>query len=200
MTQRRDGEWIDHGVVETVYESWWVSLTLDDVERPDGSRVRHEVIRGPDSAGMVVVSPTLGMLLIWRHRFMPDTWGWEIPAGAIDAGESPMSAAVRECHEETGWRVVGDVSHLSTHHPTCGLVNQTFHLFLTTEAEFDGAPTDVNEAARVEWRALADVAADLRSGAISDGFTSLAVALALGATGNGDLLTRPDIAGPHGDD
>lgn len=196
MTARLPGEWIDHGTIETVYESWWVSLTLDDVERPDGSRVRHEVIRGLDAAGIVVVSPERGLLMIWRHRFLPDTWGWEIPAGAIEAGEDPAQAARRECHEETGWQVRGEVHHLSTHHPTCGLVQQTFHAYLALDAEPDGDPTDVNEAARVEWRSLADVAADLRSGVISDGFSALAVTMALAATGQGHLLVRDGLGSP----
>jgi 8-oxo-dGDP phosphatase len=77
----------------------------------------------------VVVQPDRGVLMIWRHRFMPDTWGWEIPGGAIDEGESPEDAARRECLEETGWSVTGPMVHLSTHHPSVGLVNQTFHVF-----------------------------------------------------------------------
>jgi 8-oxo-dGTP pyrophosphatase MutT (NUDIX family) len=190
MVERQPGEWITHSTIRTVYESWWLTLRLDDVERPDGSHTEHEVVRGPDAAGMVVVDPDRGVLMIWRHRFMPDTWGWEVPGGALDAGETAEQAAIRECLEETGWRVVGAVTHLSTHHPSVGLVHQTFDLFFTDEVEFDGPPADVNEAARVEWRSFEQVAADLRSGVISDAFSQLGVALALGATGRGELLAR----------
>ena len=38
---------------------------------------------------------------------MPDTWGWEIPGGALEPNEDPEVAARRECFEETGWRVIG---------------------------------------------------------------------------------------------
>jgi 8-oxo-dGTP pyrophosphatase MutT (NUDIX family) len=27
--------------------------------------------------------------MIWRHRFITDTWGWEVPAGWADDGEEP---------------------------------------------------------------------------------------------------------------
>ncbi len=47
--------------------------------------------------------PARGVLLLWRHRFITDTWGWEIPAGGIDPGETPPDAAARETLEETGW-------------------------------------------------------------------------------------------------
>jgi 8-oxo-dGDP phosphatase len=188
MNDRRPGEWITHSTLREVYASWWMTLRIDDVEKPDGSHTEHEVVRGPDAAGMVVLHPDRGILMIWRHRFMPDTWGWEIPGGAIDAGETPEQAAVREAYEETGWRVAGAVEHLSTHHPSVGLVNQTFSIFLARDAEPDGPPPDLNEAVSVEWRTLVEAAADIRSGLISDGFTQLAVTLALAATGNGDLL------------
>ena len=187
-TARRTGEWITHSTVREVYSSWWVTLRIDDVERPDGSHTEHEVVSGLDAAGMVVLHPEHGVLMIWRHRFMPDTWGWEVPGGTIDAGEQPGAAARRECLEATGWLVSDPVDHLSTHHPSVGLVNLTYHLFLASGAERLGDPSDPNEAVRVEWRPLEQVAADMRSGAISDAFSQLGVALALARFGYGHLL------------
>ena len=55
------------------------------------------------AAGTIVRDPDRGVLLLWRHRFITDTWGWEIPAGRIDPGETPEQAAARETLEETGW-------------------------------------------------------------------------------------------------
>lgn len=194
---RRPGEWVTHSTLREVYSSWWMTLRIDDVEKPDGSHTEHEVVRGPDAAGMVVLDPERGMLMLWRHRFLPDTWGWEIPGGAMDPGETPEVAARRECLEETGWSVEGPVRHLSTHHPSVGLVNQTFHLFLASSAVRQGPPEDQNEAAHVEWRPVEQVAAELRSGVVSDAFSQLGVALALAVTGRGELLAPdpPDNTG-----
>ncbi len=188
------GRWTNHGTLRTVYSSWWLTLNIDKVEKPDGSIVEHEVVVGPNAAAMVVFSETRGMLMIWRHRFMPDTWGWEIPGGAVDPGESAQIAAERECLEETGWRITGESEHLSRHHPSCGLVRQTFDLYMADDAEYVGEPTDKNEAAVVAWRSPSELAADMKSGAISDGLTQLAVALALAGRGYGDLLA----SGPTG--
>lgn len=185
---RRPGEWITHSTLREVYSSWWMTLRIDDVEKPDGSHTDHEVVLGPEAAGVVVLHPERGVLMMWRHRFMPDTWGWEVPGGAIEAGEDPATAAARECLEETGWRPVGELAHLSTHHPSVGLVNQTFHVFLATGAVHEGDPPDPNEAASVSWRSLDDVVRDLGSGDISDAFTQLGLLWALARTGNGDLL------------
>ena len=185
---RRPGEWVTHSTLEEVYSSWWMSLRIDDVERPDGSHTAHEVVRGPDAAGLVVLSPDRGVLMIWRHRFMPDTWGWEIPGGALEPNEEPEVAARRECFEETGWRVLGPTRHVSTHHPSVGLVNQTFHVFVATAAEYVGEPTDANEAARVEWIPVEGVVAEIAAGGITDAFTQLGVTLALARSGYGHLF------------
>jgi len=190
VTGRRPGEWVTHSTIREVYSSWWMTLRLDDVERPDGSHTEHEVVRGPDAAGMVVLHPVRGILMIWRHRFMPDTWGWEIPGGAIDEGESSEEAARRELYEETGWAATGAARLLSRHHPSVGLVNQTFSVYLTHDAELRGDPPDANEAVEVQWRPLTDVAADLSGGGITDGFSQLAVALAMAQCGFGELLRQ----------
>ena len=185
---RRRGEWITHSTLREVYSSWWMTLRIDDVERPDGTHTEHEVVRGPDAAGMVVLDPDRGVLMIWRHRFLPDTWGWEIPGGAIDPGESPEQAARRECLEETGWRAGGDVRHLTSHHPSVGLVNQTFHIFAAERADYVGTPSDLNEAVEVEWVPLGAAAEGIRSGSISDAFTQLGVTLAMARAGYGHHL------------
>ncbi|MEM9515296.1 MAG: NUDIX hydrolase [Actinomycetota bacterium] len=165
-----------------------MSLRIDDVERPDGSRTEHEVVRGPDAAGVVVCNRERGMLMIYRHRFLPDTWGWEIPGGALEPSELPIDAARRECLEETGWEPEGELRHLTTHHPSVGLVNQTFHIYLASDATRIGPPTDANEAVRVDWRSCEQVAADIRGGQISDSFSQLGAALAFAAIGVANLL------------
>ncbi len=30
---------------------------------------------------------------MWRHRFLTDTWAWELPMGIIESGEAPIDAA-----------------------------------------------------------------------------------------------------------
>jgi ADP-ribose pyrophosphatase YjhB (NUDIX family) len=38
--------------------------------------------------------------LMWRHRHITDTWGWEIPAGWGRPGEDLIDAVRREVEED----------------------------------------------------------------------------------------------------
>src|SRR5438046_60145 len=95
-------QWTVHGE-RSIYESEWVSLRLVDVEIPGHRRFDHHVVRAPQpAAGAVVIDDDERVLLLWRHRFITDSWGWEIPAGRIEPGETAEEAAAREVLEETG--------------------------------------------------------------------------------------------------
>jgi 8-oxo-dGTP pyrophosphatase MutT (NUDIX family) len=170
--------WTVHGE-RSVYESDWVRLCLADVEVPGSERFEHHVVRVPfEAAGNVVHDAERGVLLLWRHRFITDTWGWEIPAGRIEPGESPEDAAVRETVEETGWRPTG-LRPLVTYQPTNGLSDQRFNLFISDGAAQVGEPTDPGESERIEWVSVADVTEIARRGEIMDGLSLTAVLYAL---------------------
>ena len=170
--------WTVHGE-RPIYESDWVSLSIADVELPDGRRFDHHVVRaGAPAAGVVVHDPERGFLLIWRHRFITDRWGWEVPAGRLDEGESAEDAAARETLEETGWRP-GSLEPLVTFTPVSGVSDKLFHLFLAHSAEHVGDPSDINEAERVEWVPEADIAGIIARGEMPDGMALVGVLLTL---------------------
>jgi putative (di)nucleoside polyphosphate hydrolase len=52
--------------------------------------------------GIVLVNRE-GKVFVGRRIDMPAGWpAWQMPQGGIDAGETPMQAALRELYEETG--------------------------------------------------------------------------------------------------
>lgn len=169
-----------------IYESPWVNLALATVEPPGVEPFEHHVVRaaGPAAGCVITRQGTTGqeVLLLYRHRFITDTWGWEIPAGGVDDGESPADAAVRESIEETGWRPRGTLEPVTVFHPSNGLSDQTFHIFHAAGAEKVGEPTDPTEASSIEWRRTNDVRDLIANGEIGDGLsvTGLAVSFTLG--------------------
>jgi 8-oxo-dGTP pyrophosphatase MutT (NUDIX family) len=170
--------WTVHGE-RTIYDSPWVRLALADVEIPGIDRFEHHVVRMPtQAAGTVVHDPQRGLLLLWRHRFITDTWGWEIPAGRIDPGESPAEAAAREVLEETGWSP-GPLRSLIEYAPQNGISDSRFHLFEAASATEVGPPTDVSESERVEWVPMDRVRSIVTGGEMPDGLSLTAVLFAM---------------------
>lgn len=149
-------QWTIHGR-RAIYESDWISLDLVDVELPDGRRFEQHVVRmARPVAAVAVVDERERALLMWRHRHVTDTWGWEIPAGRVEEDETPEEAAARETEEETGWRP-GPLEPLVVSQPSSGSVDSRHHLFRAHGAEHVGPPTDITEAERIEWVPLGAV-------------------------------------------
>jgi 8-oxo-dGTP pyrophosphatase MutT (NUDIX family) len=173
------GTWIDHGDT-VIYDCEWLRLVTTDVVLPDGTRIDHHVVRMPHPAAGCVMIDRGRVLLLHRHRFVTDTWGWEIPAGAIDPGEAAADGARREALEESGWEPV-TLTPLCRFHPANGVLDQAFHIFTSTDAVHRGEPEDPNEAARIEWVPVDEVRRLLLDGEIVDGLTLGAIAFAFTA-------------------
>ena len=172
--ERRVVRWSVHGE-RVLYGSPWVGLNLVDVEIPDGTRFEHHVVRLPRPAvGVVVHDAERGVLLLWRHRFITDRWGWEIPAGAVDDGETLEQAAARETLEETGWRP-GPLTRGVDWHPTNGLSDQRFTAFTARGAEHVGEPTDPSESERVAWVPVDEVRRLVQEADVVDGLSLTAL-------------------------
>lgn len=148
-----------------IYDNPWVWLGQIDVEMPNGERFWHHVVRLPRAAVMVLVDDQERVLMLWRHRFVQDRWGWELPGGLIDEGEEPQETAIRELEEETGYRA-GRVEQLVAYQPMVGMLDSEHVLFLGREPEKVAEPVEVSEADRIEWVPLSSVPELIKSGQI----------------------------------
>ena len=173
-------QWHVHGE-RSLYRSEWVGLALVDVEIPGGDRFDHHVVRFPrPAAGVILHDAERGVLLLWRHRFITDSWGWEIPAGAVEVGETIEQGAAREALEESGW-APGPLEKVCCFHPAIGVSDQTFHVFIARGAAHHGEPTDASESERIEWHTIGALRDLIRRGEVNDGLSlaGLSTALAL---------------------
>jgi len=164
----------------TLYASEWVHLKLVEVEPPGHAPFEHHVVHLPkDAVGVVITDPERGVLLLWRHRFITDSWGWEFPAGSVEPGEDVAAAARREVLEETGW-APGPLQFLFSYNVANGITDHRFHVYQAEGAVEVGPPTDDIEAERIEWVPFAEVPRLIAAGEIPDGPTLVALLYALG--------------------
>ncbi|MFD8261922.1 NUDIX domain-containing protein [Streptomyces griseoluteus] len=147
--------WQIHGKRD-LYENRWVRLQLWDVEPPSVERFEHHVVKLQHVAITAVVDDQERVLMMWRYRFVPGRFGWELPGGIVDKGEAPADAALREVVEETGWRPSA-LEHVITYQPMVGMVDCPHEIFVSHGAEKVGDPTDLEEVGHIEWVPLSDV-------------------------------------------
>ncbi len=161
-----------------LYRDDWLDIRLADVELPNRRHINHRLIRLAPGAGCVIFDDRDRVLLLWRHRFITDTWGYEIPIGQINPGESPAEAARRECEEETGWRP-SRLEPLIYTQPTPGVSDSEHHIFIGREAVRTGDPVDTLEADRIEWVPATQIRELIGTRQISSGTTLAALLFAI---------------------
>ena len=157
---------------EPVVRTPWFEMGLADVELPDGRRIDHYLFRVPPVVLTALQDDQDRVLLILRYRFIPGTWGWELPSGLADPAEDFAAAAARETLKETGWEPESP-ELLVRLEASAGLTDSVHHVYLASRATRRGEPG--YETVRMEWFALADMPAMIASGEIRAASTSAAV-------------------------
>ena len=79
---------------------FWV--TQDTAIDPEGFEIRRAIIQHIGSAVVLPIDEKGRALLARQYRLPAKDYLWEIPAGRLDEGETPLRAAKRELKEETG--------------------------------------------------------------------------------------------------
>lgn len=148
--------WRVHGE-RTLYDNRWVRLTKVDVTPPNGERFEHHVVRLHRVVMALLIDDSDRVLMLWRHRFITDAWGWELPGGIAESGESDEATAARETIEETGWSP-RDLRPWVAFQPMPGMVDTPHVVLIADSAERVGEPSDAEEVARVDWVPLTDIA------------------------------------------
>lgn len=113
-----------------------VSVDVETIRAPDGSTLDLEIIRHAGAAAVVAFTGSPGqdpgVLLLEQYRYAAGGILWEVPAGVLEKGESPLDCARRELLEEAGARATS-FEHMTTVYTTPGFTDEQIHLFLATD-------------------------------------------------------------------
>lgn len=129
---------------EQLYDGKIVKLYRDRVELPNGRTAYREVVRHPGGVIILPVDDEGNVWMVRQFRYPYDRTILEIPAGKLEYGEEPFSAAVRELSEEIGataesWTELGKLL------PTPGFCDEVQHLYLARGLTFGEVHPDEDE-------------------------------------------------------
>ena len=146
--------------------------------------IRRELFGGAQVAAVLPYDP-ISKEIILIQQFRPGTISKdidhyldEIVAGIIDEGESPETAAKRECLEETGCEVKKLIP-IQGYFPAPGSSESFYHLYLGEVESFNGSKIqglkNENEDIFVKCFKIEDVRKNMEEGKIINGLTLIAL-------------------------
>jgi ADP-ribose diphosphatase len=143
-----------------------LSLRVDEVELGGGRLATREVVEHPGAVGILAFDGTrLAVVRQWRTAAAAELL--EIPAGTLEAGESPQEAAARELAEECGLRA--DSWEAGPSFFTApGFCTERLTLFLASGLHAVEVPSPEDEALEASWLTIPDALAASEDGRIVD--------------------------------
>jgi ADP-ribose pyrophosphatase len=151
----------------TIYKGPVFSVRQDRVIEPGGVRVRRDIVVHSGSVVIMPIFPDGRILLVHQYRHSLGRYLWELTAGRIDPGESPLAAAKRELLEETGYSAKRYDKLLDVF-PTPGFVNEHMVIFAATKLVPGKARPEEDERITARRFTLQALERWIRTGKIRD--------------------------------
>jgi ADP-ribose pyrophosphatase len=155
---------------QEVYSCRIFTVTEDVANDESGFEIHRSVVRHAGSAIMMAVDSLDRVLLVRQYRLPPDQFLWELPAGKVDPGETPIEAARRELKEETGY-AADTWTPMVSYWPSPGYCEEKMHLFLATGLSAGEATPMDDERIETRWFTVAEIELMIQSGEMQDGKT-----------------------------
>ena len=157
-----------------VFDGVVVKLFVDEVMLPDGKKSVREIVRHPGAVCVVPVTDEGEVIMVRQFRYAFGEVLLEIPAGKLEPGEDPLSAALRELEEESGV-VAKNVEHMGELYTTVAIFDERIQMYLATGLTYKKAHPDDGEFLEVEKIPLSDLVEMVMNGEIKDSKTQIAL-------------------------
>ncbi len=151
----------------TTFTGRLISVTVDEVELPDGGTATREIVHHPGAVAVVPLLHDGRVIMIRQYRQGAGKVLWELPAGVLETGEEPEACARRELAEEIG-QAPGELVHLFSTYTSPGFSTELIHIFLARELQHVEASEESDENIRPVSMALSEAVAMVRRGEVQN--------------------------------
>ena len=132
-----------------LHEGRHFSFRTDVVELPSGRRTRRDIVRHPGAVAIVPVLPDGRLVLVKQYRYAAGKSLLELPAGTLEPGEEPLSCALRELREETGYEA-GEMRRLLRCFMAPGYSSEVIHFYEASGLRYAGDDLESDEEIETE--------------------------------------------------
>ena len=169
---------------EALHRGKIITLNRDSVRLPDGTAADMDILRHPGASAVVpFLSGPMGdepqVLLLRQYRYAAGGYLYEIPAGRLDEGETPMQCAARELKEETGC-TADHIEPMTSILTTPGFTDEVIHLFMATGLTHGEPNREADEFVEIVIMRLSEALERISAGEMTDSKTILALLFAAG--------------------
>ena len=148
---------------KNIYDGRIVKLDINEVELPNGQIAKREVV---------------SHIFVKQFRSGIGDELIEMPAGLVENGENPKSAARRELQEEIGYDC-NNLELLCSFYPSPGFCNEVTYIYLATNLIKSSLPKDEDEFIELIRIPMAEIKSLYNKEYTVDGKTILGITIAL---------------------
>ena len=157
-----------------IYNGSIIDLEVHDVELPDGSTSKRELVFHHGAVAVCAITPENEVLLVKQFRKPADQPLLEIPAGKLEKGEDRKEAAIRELQEETGY-IAKELTHVVDMYGSPGFCDEQLSIYFTDNLEEGTVHLDEDEFVEVIKVPIENVKSMLMNKEIEDAKTIIAL-------------------------
>ena len=161
-----------------IYQGRIIKLRVDTVQLPSGRTTTREIVEHEDAVCVVPIDENNNVLMVRQYRKAVQLNLLEVPAGGVEAGETPNETVLRELQEEVSV-TSGSLRRLSGFWVSPGWATEFMHAYLATDLTPASLPADDDEYISVERVPLDSIPGLIESGEIQDSKSIAALLLAL---------------------
>jgi len=159
-----------------IFEGNIIDVQLDEVKLPNGETAQRELVYHPGAVAVIPITPENKIVLVEQYRKPLERTLVEIPAGKLEQNENPLTAAVRELEEETGYTTT-NLSQVTSFYTSPGFANELVYIYVTNDLiKMENPPAgDDDEFVEIMEVTLDEAKELVEEGRIQDAKTNYAV-------------------------
>jgi len=152
-----------------------LGFNYDTVRLINGKTATREYIVHPGASAVLAVKDGK-VVMVQQYRYPVQKVLWEIPAGKIEKGQTPLSCAKVELEQETGYKA-GRIKKMLSFHPAPAFSDEELHIFYAGDLKKGKLNRDKDEFLNVKEFPLKEILKMIHSGKIKDAKTLIALSL-----------------------